>query len=81
MDDYKNALPWEVERPRRDDEDEEPRPLHTQADKERPLSAREAAVAGIGRNPETAYGDDSIQPNREDRTDVEQPPDYEQNPP
>ena len=65
--DYKNALPSEV-----DDHPDSgmPRQLRTQADKERPLSRREADVAGIGPTPETVYGDDSTFPNPDDQRDA-----------
>jgi hypothetical protein len=67
MDDYKNALPEEVAERRDSDE---PRPLHSLADKERPLSRREADVAGISQTPETVYGDDSTEPNSDDQRDA-----------
>jgi hypothetical protein len=67
MDDYKNALPDEVD-DRRDSG--MPRQLRTQADKLPPLSRREADVAGIGPTPETTYGDDSYSPNEDDQRDV-----------
>jgi hypothetical protein len=66
--DLKNAFPWEVERPERDDED--PRPLHTQADKEAPLTRREADVLGISPTPEVVYGDTDEDENRDDQRDV-----------
>jgi hypothetical protein len=69
MDEYKGALPGEVEDPR-DEDDERPKPLHTQADKERPLTRLEAEVAGLTENPEVVYGEDSLEPNEEDQRDV-----------
>ncbi|HTV73390.1 MAG TPA: hypothetical protein VME66_06795 [Candidatus Acidoferrales bacterium] len=73
MEDYKNALPDEVE-DRRDDDDERPRPLHTQADNEPPLSRAEAEVAGLTGDPEVVYGDDSLEPNEEDQRDAHRRP-------
>jgi len=66
--DFKNALPWEVEPPVRDDED--PRPLRTQADKEPPLARREADVLGISPTPEVVYADTDEDENREDQRDA-----------
>lgn len=68
MDDYKNALPDEVDDDSREPDD--PRALHTQADLDRPLSRREADVAGISPTPETVYGDDSLEPNEDDQRDA-----------
>jgi hypothetical protein len=67
MDDYKNSLPREV--------DDHPdsgalRQLRTQADNERPLTRREADVAGITTTPETEYGEGSIDPNAADQRDA-----------
>ncbi|MGP6190346.1 MAG: hypothetical protein ACLPSH_09770 [Vulcanimicrobiaceae bacterium] len=45
--------------------------LHTQADDERPLTRREAEVAGITPETEGVYGDDSFSPNDEDKRDSE----------
>jgi len=67
MDDYKNALPDEVTEPIKSDV---PQPLHSVADKIRPLSRQEADVAGISQTPETVYGEDSTQPNSDDQRDV-----------
>ena len=68
MDDYKNALPDEVN----DHPDSGmPRQLRTQADNERTLSREEADVAGISPSPEVVYGDDSIEPNAEDHRDAD----------
>jgi hypothetical protein len=69
MEDYKNALPDEVEEARQDDA-ERPRPLHTQWDNKPPLSRPEAEVAGLTENPEVVYGDDSLEPNEEDQRDA-----------
>lgn len=66
---FKNALPWEVDG-RRDDDDENPRPLHTQADKEPPLERREADVLGISPTPEVVYADTDEDENREDVRDA-----------
>ncbi len=55
MDDYKNALPDEVDDDRKRDDDM-PRELHTQVDRERPLSRAEAEVAGMI---EPVYGESS----------------------
>lgn len=66
MDDYKNALPDELEPPVSD----QAQPLHSLGDKLRPLSRKEADVAGISPTPETTYGDDSYQPNADDQRDV-----------
>ena len=65
--DFKNALPWEVDdRP----EPEDPRPLHTQADKEEPLGRREADVLGISPTPEVVYGETDEDENRDDIRDA-----------
>lgn len=66
-DDDKNALPEEV-----DDHPDSgmPRQLRTQADNERPLTRKEADVAGISQTPEVVYGDDSLEPNEEDQRDA-----------
>jgi hypothetical protein len=66
MSDEKNALPEEV-----DDHADSgmPRQLRTQADRDEPLTRREADVAGISPTPEVVYGDDSIQPNEDDERD------------
>jgi hypothetical protein len=68
MDDYRNALPEEV-----DDHPDSgiPRQLSTQADKDAPLSRREADVAGISTTPEVVYGDNSYEPNADDHRDAE----------
>ena len=66
---FKNAFPWEVET-RRDDDDKNPRPLHTQADKEPPLQRAEADVLGISPTPEVVYADTDEDENREDQRDV-----------
>ena len=67
MEDYKNALPDEV-----DDRPDSgvPRQLRTQADKTEPLTRKEADVAGISPTPEVVYGDDSIFPNEDDQRDA-----------
>ena len=67
MNDDKNALPDEV-----DDHPDSgmPRQLRTQADKDEPLTRREADVAGISMTPEVVYGDDSFQPNEDDERDA-----------
>jgi hypothetical protein len=59
--DFKNAFPWETDE-RRDSDDERPRPLHTQADREDPLTREEADVLGISPTPETVYGEASGEP-------------------
>jgi hypothetical protein len=64
----KNAFPWEVDSPRRDDDD--PRPLRTQADRETPLSREEADVLGISPTPEVVYGETDEDENREDQRDA-----------
>ena len=66
--DFKNAFPWEVERPERDDE--EPRPLRTQADEERPLSRPEADVLGISPTPQVVYAETDEDQNRDDVRDA-----------
>jgi hypothetical protein len=48
-----------------------PGELHTEADDERPLTRREAEVAGIVPGM-VVYGDSSIEPNADDRRDQEQ---------
>lgn len=64
----KNAFPWEVEtRPK---DDERPRTLHTQADKEPPLTREEADVAGITVTPEVVYGESSEHELAEDERDA-----------
>ena len=67
MEEYKNALPEEV-----DDHSDSglPRELRTQADKDRALTRKEADVAGISPTPEVVYGDDSYQPNEDDQRDA-----------
>jgi hypothetical protein len=65
---FKNAFPWEVDS-RRDD-DENPRPLHTQADKEPPLTREEADVLGISPTPEVVYADTDEDQNRDDERDA-----------
>jgi hypothetical protein len=65
---FKNALPWEVESPRDDDED--PRPLHTQADKEPPLTRPEADVLGISPTPKVVYAETDEDQNRDDQRDA-----------
>jgi hypothetical protein len=45
--------------------------LHTERDDELPLTRREADVAGISPTPEMVYGDDSFNPNQEDKRDSE----------
>jgi hypothetical protein len=67
--DFKNAFPWEVQR-RPDDDSETPRPLHTQADREPPLSRPEADVLGISPTPEVVYGESSEHENDEDERDA-----------
>jgi hypothetical protein len=67
---FKNALPWEVETRRNDDDDENPRPLHTQADKEPPLQRQEADVLGISPTPEVVYADTDEDQNRDDERDA-----------
>ena len=65
--DYKNALPSEVT----DHEDSGmPRQLRTQADRDEPLSRREADVAGITMTPEVVYGETDGDPNRDDVADA-----------
>ena len=67
MDDFKNALPQEV-----DDHPDSgmPRQLRTQADKDDPLSRREADVAGISPTPEVVYGESDEDQNRDDQRDA-----------
>jgi hypothetical protein len=67
-DDFKNALPDEVADDRSSDT---PRELHTRADDEPALDARAAKVAGISPDSRGVYGDDSQDPNADDRRDVE----------
>jgi len=65
--DFKNALPWEVT----DHPDSgTPRQLHTQADKEQPLSRPEADAAGISTTPEVVYGEVDDHENDEDERDA-----------
>jgi hypothetical protein len=66
-DNYKNALPSEV-----DDHPDSglPRQLRTQADNEPVLSREEADVAGISITPEVVYGDSSAEPNEDDQRDA-----------
>jgi hypothetical protein len=64
----KNAFPWEVDSRRRDEDD--PRPLRTQADKEPPLSRAEADVLGISPTPEVVYADTGEDENRDDQRDA-----------
>ena len=68
MDDYKNALPDEV-----DDHPDSgmPRQLRTAADDEPVLTRREADVAGVSTTREVVYGDDSFEPNADDHRDAE----------
>ena len=49
---------------------DDPKELSTQADDEAPLTRQEAEVAGMLPD-EPVYGDDSINPNAEDRLDAE----------
>lgn len=65
--DYKNALPAEV-----DDHPDSgmPRQLRTQNEGDSALTREEADVAGISVTPEVVYGDDSAQPNEDDQRDV-----------
>lgn len=51
---------------------DDPGELHTQADDTPPLSRREAEVAGIVPGM-IVYGDDSINPNADDRRDLNAP--------
>ncbi len=61
------------ERPARPEADQDdPGELHTQADDARPLSHEEAKVAGIVPGM-IVYGDDSINPNADDRADQNNP--------
>ncbi|MBD5633138.1 MAG: hypothetical protein IAI49_01565 [Candidatus Eremiobacteraeota bacterium] len=53
-----------------------PGELHTQADDERTLSRDEAAVAGILPGL-IVYGDSSLEPNADDRRDLNAPKDDE----
>jgi len=46
-----------------------PRQLRTQVDNDRPLSAEEAAVAGI-RSAQIVYGDTGENPNADDQRDA-----------
>ncbi len=58
---------------RRPESDENnPAELHTQADDERSLSRHEAEVAGIVPGM-IVYGDSSIDPNADDRRDINAP--------
>ncbi len=70
MENYKNALPEEVDdHPR----SSMPRQLRTTADKERPLSRREAEIAGlIGAERDGVYGESSAFPNEEDQREAHQ---------
>ncbi len=58
--------------PRPEADLDDPSELHTRADDERPLSNDEARVAGIVPGM-VVYGDDSINPNADDRADVNRP--------
>lgn|GEM_PF-1893686 len=49
---------------------DDPGELHTEADDDRPLTRREAEVAGIVPGM-VVYGDSSIEPNADDRRDQE----------
>jgi hypothetical protein len=49
---------------------DDPRPLHTEADNEPPLSRREADVAGISPTPEVVYGESDEDLNREDQQEA-----------
>lgn len=60
----------DASRPEIDEND--PAELHTQADDVPPLSRREAEVAGIVPGM-IVYGDDSINPNADDRRDINAP--------
>lgn len=61
---------------KRPPESDDPSELTTQADDVAPLSREEAEVAGIV--PGTiVYGDDSINPNADDRRDLNHPADDE----
>ena len=67
-DDYKNALPDEVDDRAKSDQ---PRALRTQADNDRPLSRREAEVAGLTVDSGPVYGESSNQETSDDRRDAE----------
>lgn len=58
--------------PRPEIDRDDPAELHTQADDERTLSREEAEVAGIVPGM-IVYGDDSINPNADDRRDLNAP--------
>jgi hypothetical protein len=49
---------------------DDPVELHSQGDKEVPLSRREADVAGISLTPEVVYADTDENPNRDDQADA-----------
>jgi hypothetical protein len=62
-----------AERPRRPEVDQDnPAELHTEADDDRPLTRQEAEVAGIVPGM-IVYGDSSIEPNADDRRDLNSP--------
>ena len=58
--------------PRPEIDQDDPAELHTQADDRPALSRREAEVAGIVPGM-IVYGDDSINPNADDRADLNDP--------
>jgi len=58
--------------PRPEIDQDDPSELHTQADDATPLSQREAEVAGIVPGM-IVYGDDSVNPNADDRRDLNAP--------
>ena len=58
--------------PRPEIDEDNPKELHTQADDLPALSRREAEVAGIVPGM-IVYGDDSINPNADDRRDLNAP--------
>lgn len=58
--------------PRPETDRDDPAELHTQADDTRALSRHEAEVAGIVPGM-IVYGDDSINPNADDRADINAP--------
>ncbi len=65
-DEYKNALPGEIDdRP----DSDMPRPLRTRADSTPPLSRREAQAAGMTVTPDVVYGESDEDPNRDDQID------------
>jgi len=64
---FRGALPSEVEEPVDSDM---PRELRSVGDAAEPLSAREASVAGMGRDAQTVYGESDEDPNRDDQADA-----------